>query len=1171
MNVSKKQHKLTISFSLSYNQPKFSPTPIWNSNGITLANRSIIGRYPTSLFVSTNNTIYVANQEDSTIVIWHEDSVNPTKIIHGNFIEPFSLFVTSNGDVYIDDGDYKSGRVQRWSAETNTFVTVMNVNSSCWGLFVDISNTLYCSMPDHHQVVKRSLNDSVMNSNRIAAGTGINGLASNQLGRPFGIFVDVNLDLYVADCVNDRVQLFQSGELSGITVAGIESLNPTITLDCPSGIILDAEKYLFIVDHYDYRIVGSGLNGFRCLVGCYGMGYQSNQLDKPFSLSFDHSGNMFVTDQGNNRIQKFLLMKDSFALSYNQPKLCSAAFWYSDGITLANQSIVGRTPRAIFVNTNNKMYVTNLENNAILMWDEESDNPTNIICGNCTESYSLFVTSNGDVYIDDGYVNGRMQKWIAETNIFVTVMNINSSCYGLFVDINDTLYCSIARHHQVVKRLLSSSVMDSNGVAAGIGTSGSHFSELSGPRGIFVDVNLDLYVADCGNNRVQLFQSGELKGITVAGSETLNPTITLDCPSGIILDAEKYLFVADQNNHRIVGSSLGGFRCLVGCYGMGYQSNQLNSPSSLSFDRSGNMLVTDLFNGRIQKFNCLKKFCANTSAPLQKTYSSSLTKINQIYYRDCDKRNFYYESIRVKVIETGYYTFRSSGNIDSYGSIYKNKFNPLDPSENFLKTVDDSDSGAQFKLDIQLDIGTIYVLVVTTFDSKETGKFSIDMLGKNKVILERLSTPVNMQLKYSSKLTDDSPTYYRDCQVPRCHYETSQIHVNTTALYVLSSENNINAYGYIYKHDFNPLKPPENLLLSHDGPELSSCVIGDQCNFYLKGIGLTLDDILHDELQPNTVLNNQSFSIKLSAGLTIIMFVAGLINSILSFITFQHKDSQQVGCGMYLLASSITSLLAISMFIIKFWFVVLTHINVFPNLSVLRGGCASIEPILKLFLYLDGWLNACVAVERALLIFKGVKFDKKQSKSIARRTILILPFCVLGTIIHELVFRRLFEYETVPDTIDTSKTNETKLYVSCITQYSPSVQDYNTAVLFFHLVGPFIVNLFSALFIIFGGAHQRSTARTNQSFKEHIQEQFREHKQLIISPIILLILSIPRLIISLLPGCVKTSENLWLYLGPYFISFTPSMLIFLIFVVPSELYMKAFKQSFNRIRRRTPP
>ncbi|CAF0941761.1 unnamed protein product [Adineta steineri] len=372
-----------------------------------------------------------------------------------------------------------------------------------------------------------------------------------------------------------------------------------------------------------------------------------------------------------------------------------------------------------------------------------------------------------------------------------------------------------------------------------------------------------------------------------------------------------------------------------------------------------------------------------------------------MYYRDCQNELFYYESIQVKVNKSGYYSFRGSGDIDPYGSIYKNKFNPLDPSENLFDQDYARYSNIQFKFDILLNVDMIYVLVVTTFDSKETGKFLIVVLSENKVILERLSTPVNIQLMYSSKLTDNSPTYYRDCQVPQCHYETLQIHVNTTGLYVLWSENNIKAYGYIYKNDFNPLKPSENLLLSHEGPKQSSCVIGDQCNFYIKGIGLTLDDILRDELQPKTALNNQSFSIKLSAGLAIIMFIAGLINSILSLITFQSKDSQQVGCGMYLVASSITSLLTIIMFIIQFWFVVLTHINVYTSVSVLRGGCVSIEPILKLFLYLDGWLNACVAVERAVLIFKGVNFDKKKSKSIARRTILILPFCIFGTLIHE--------------------------------------------------------------------------------------------------------------------------------------------------------------------------
>ena len=426
-------------------------------------------------------------------------------------------------------------------------------------------------------------------------------------------------------------------------------------------------------------------------------------------------------------------------------------------------------------------------------------------------------------------------------------------------------------------------------------------------------------------------------------------------------------------------------------------------------------------------------------------------------------------------------------------------------------------------------------------------------------------------------------------------------------MYVLWSESvNTQPYAYIYKNHFDALKPFQNLLLQHDGlcnkgqfkliidlqinvryvlvvtthrpdtignfsifisgPENVSFSHIDGC--YVKAISLTLDDILRDELRVNTTLSNQSFSIKISVALTMMIFVAGVVDSVLSLITFQSKDCQQVGCGMYLLASSITSFLTISMSTVKFWFVVVTRINVSTSLSVLRGGCASIEVILKVLLYLDGWLNACVAIERAMLVFKGVNFDKKKSRQFAGPIIVFLPFCIIGTLSHELIYRRLFVYQAQPHENDEEMTWR---YVSCVTLYPAALRDYNTVILVVHLVAPLVANFVSALFIIVGGARQRSVARTDLSFSEHVREQFKEHKQLIISPIILLILSIPRLVILLLPGCMqaKSAEYFWLYLSVYFISVIPSILIFLVFVVPSEVYMKAFKQSLNGVRQRT--
>jgi hypothetical protein len=292
-----------------FNQPKFCSTPVWNRNGITFADQSIIGSSPRTIFINAKDSVYILNQGKNQILVWDDNHINLSKTISGNFSNSSSIFVSLNGDIYIDVGQIVNNRVEKWISSTNTFVTVMNVYSSCYSLFVDTNDNLYCSMYNHHQVAKSALHDSLMTL-AIVAGTGTRGSASNELDHPHGIFVDAKFDLYVADCENDRVQLFRSGA-TGITVAGRGSFSLTIALDCPTGITFDAQKYFFIVDSNNHRIVRSGINGFRCLVGCNGQGSQSTQLSFPSSLTFDRSGNMFVVDQKNNRIQKFQYSENS--------------------------------------------------------------------------------------------------------------------------------------------------------------------------------------------------------------------------------------------------------------------------------------------------------------------------------------------------------------------------------------------------------------------------------------------------------------------------------------------------------------------------------------------------------------------------------------------------------------------------------------------------------------------------------------------------------------------------------------------------------------------------------------------------------------------------------------------------------------------------------------------
>jgi hypothetical protein len=68
---------------------------------------------------------------------------------------------------------------------------------------------------------------------------------------------------------------------------------------------------IFIFDIFTFDIIQVNPNGFRCLVGYHGSGSQSTQLFFPSSFTFDRSGNIFVIDQKNNRIQKFEYLENS--------------------------------------------------------------------------------------------------------------------------------------------------------------------------------------------------------------------------------------------------------------------------------------------------------------------------------------------------------------------------------------------------------------------------------------------------------------------------------------------------------------------------------------------------------------------------------------------------------------------------------------------------------------------------------------------------------------------------------------------------------------------------------------------------------------------------------------------------------------------------------------------
>jgi hypothetical protein len=185
--------------------------------------------------------------------------------------------------------------------------------------------------------------------------------------------------------------------------------------------------------------------------------------------------------------------------SNNQPELCSSATWNPNAITFANRTTVGTAPPSVFVSINNIVYATAQSLNLVQVWLEGSLIPTTHINVGLSSPHSVYASTTGDVYIDNGLNNNRVDKWTLNATSSVVAMYVSNFCFGLFIDINDNLYCSIGLSHQVVKTALDSNTIIST-VVAGNGTAGSTANMLSYPRGIFVDIKNNLYVADCSNN-----------------------------------------------------------------------------------------------------------------------------------------------------------------------------------------------------------------------------------------------------------------------------------------------------------------------------------------------------------------------------------------------------------------------------------------------------------------------------------------------------------------------------------------------------------------------------------------------------------------------------------------------------------------------------------------------
>ncbi len=158
-----------------------------------------------------------------------------------------------------------------------------------------------------------------------------------------------------------------------------------------------------------------------------------------------------------------------------------------------------------------------------------------------------------------------------------------------------------------------------NGTPGYSGDGGSATSaQLNGPSRVAVDSSGDLFIADTANNVIREVVQATGNMITVAGNGTAGysgdsgpaTSAQLNAPSGLAVDASGDLFIADTGNNviREVVQATGTIITVAGTGTTGYSGDggaataaQLNGPHGVAVDASGDLFIADTGNNAIRE------------------------------------------------------------------------------------------------------------------------------------------------------------------------------------------------------------------------------------------------------------------------------------------------------------------------------------------------------------------------------------------------------------------------------------------------------------------------------------------------------------------------------------------------------------------------------------------
>ena len=288
-----------------------------------------------------------------------------------------------------------------------------------------------------------------------------------------------------------------------------------------TGLAVDSTGNVFVADANNHRIrmitpggevstyAGSGEIGAK-----NGTGAEAS-FNYPYSIAFDSSGNLYVSEDGGNRIRKITQMRHVTTLAGN------GTAGFANGVGTA---ATFDHPRGITVDSSNKVYVADYHNNVIRMI--ESNGKVSTFAGtgafganNVKANLATFIYPRGIVAHPSGVISisdtqGHKMRRVAKDKTVTTLAG--EGTFGFKDDVGKN-----AKFHY--------------------------------PEEIALDKFGNLYAADSSNQRIRKITSNgvvtTIAGNGAKGSANGNgSSATFLYPYGVAVDSKGNIYVSDQNH-----------------------------------------------------------------------------------------------------------------------------------------------------------------------------------------------------------------------------------------------------------------------------------------------------------------------------------------------------------------------------------------------------------------------------------------------------------------------------------------------------------------------------------------------------------------------------------------------------------------------------------------------